>query len=74
MHRHNLDNGNGTEDTDKCPEDGHQVTRRDGLRLAISEEVRNGVRKVSPWRRRYQRVQEAVNVEIPQLVRHDDGL
>lgn len=68
-----LNHGNGTKDAQKGPEDGHQVARIRGLRLAVSKPVRHGVRDVFPWRRRDEWVEEPVDVEVPAVVNRHDG-
>lgn len=67
-----LEDQDGAEDADKGPEDGHQVARVHGLRLAVSEEPRDRVRQVWPWRRRYKRIDVAVDVEVPGPVAQHD--
>lgn len=75
MHADGFNHGNGAKDTQKGPEDGHQVASLLGLGLAVSEPVRHGIRDVFPWRRRHEWVEEPVNVEVPAMVdgRHDGG-
>lgn len=73
MFPNGFNHGNSTKDADECPEHGHQVARALGLGLAITKPVGDGIRDVVPWRRRYEGVEEPVNVEVPRVVagRHD---
>lgn len=62
---HPLDQKKSGKNTNKGPENGHQVARVARLRLAMAQEPRHRVGQVRPRRRRDERVEVPVNVEGP---------
>lgn len=73
MHGDDLDDDNGAKDADESPEGGHEVACVDGLGAAVAEEVGDGIGEVVPWRRGDYGIEEAINVEIPGVVRLGTG-
>lgn len=65
MARHGLDGGDGEENADKGPENGHQIARGDRLILSISEPSGDKGRQLVPWRSGNEGIQMSINVEAP---------
>lgn len=68
--RNDFNNGNSAEDAQEGPKRGHQVAHGGRLVLAVAKPPGDGIREVTPWRRRQHWVDELVNVEIPLAVAH----
>lgn len=63
-----LDNDDGAKDANEGPKGGHEVARVGGLGPAMAEKMGDGIRQVSPWRRRDNGIEIAVNVKIPRVM------
>lgn len=63
-----LDNDDGAKDTNKGPKGGHEVARVGGLGSAMAEKMGDRIRNISPWRRRDDGIDVAVNVKVPRVM------
>lgn len=70
MNRRLLNNDDGAENPNKCPECLHQVACLRQLAVTVAKHAGNGIRKMFPWRRWNDAIQVAVNVEIQRPVVH----
>lgn len=63
--RHDLDNGDGAENTDKGPEYGHDGADITGFLFSVAQEVGDRVWDMLPWRPRDEGVEVSIDVELP---------
>lgn len=69
MHGHDLNYDDGAKDADKGPKGWHQVAGIGGLGFAVAQKVGDWERDVFPWRRGDERIEEAINVKVPRVVK-----